>query len=732
MDNEISQNQENSWVTPLPFRSPRRRLPNNREQALKRLGSLRKTLEKKPEMKAHYIQFMQKMLDNDQAEPAPPLPENKEHWYLPKFGVYHPQKPEQIRVVFDSSAECDGTSLNQVLLSGPDLNNSLLGVLLRFRKEPISLTADVQHMFYCFVVREDHRDYLRYLWYENNDITKNIVEFRMKVHVFGNSPSPAVAIYCMRWAAQQGEREHGFDARQFVECQFYVDDGLTSVARPEEAIDLLTRTQDMLAESNLRLHKVASNCSQVMEAFPTEDRAKDLKDLDLGVDPLPVQRSLGLCWNLQSDSFTYNVSNEAKPFKHRGVLSTVNSLYDPLGFVAPIIMQGKVQLRELSSDERDWDAPLPPEKHDMWVSWKDSLQALENLQIPRCYRPGTLSSMKVKELRIFSDASTIAIGAVAYLRTVDSEGQCHVGFVMGKSKLVPRPAHTRLELCAAVLAVEVFEVIRDELDIKIDNATFYTDSRIVLGYIHNTYRRFYMYVANRVTRIRASTNPSQWHYVPTDLNPADQATRLMPAADLQTSTWFSGPHFLYSDTHMESRNTSPFILIEPEKDKEIRQEVKVLKTTTLEPQLGSKRFERCSSWTRLCRVIARLIHVVTSFKQKTNGQKEWKSFSETPSIQELTQAKVVIIRAVQQDAYKETFKNLKEGKQTATKLDTLKRLNPVADKDDLLRVGGRLSSADLTENEKHPLIIPSTSHITTLLVRYFHEQVVHQGRLITE
>lgn len=91
--------------------------------------------------------------------------------------------------MFDSSAECDGISLNQVLLGGPDLNNSLLGVLLRFRKEPIALTADVQQMFYCFVVREDHRDYLRYLWYEDNDITKNIVEFRMKVHVFGNSPS---------------------------------------------------------------------------------------------------------------------------------------------------------------------------------------------------------------------------------------------------------------------------------------------------------------------------------------------------------------------------------------------------------------------------------------------------------------------------------------------------------------------------------------------------------------
>ncbi|XP_028996228.1 uncharacterized protein LOC114849211 isoform X1 [Betta splendens] len=667
MASEVYQNKENSWVAPLPFRYPRQRLPDNREQALKRLHSLRKTLEKKPKMKNHYIQFMQGMLDNDQAEAAPPLPQGKEHWYLPTFGVYHPQKPDQIRVVFDSSAECDGASLNRMLLSGPNLTNTLLGVLLRFRKEPIALTADVQQMFYCFVVREDHRDYLRYLWFEDNDITKNVMEYRMKVHVFGNSPSPAVAVYCMRRAAQDGEREYGSDARHFVERQFYVDDGLTSVATAEDAIDLFVRTKNMLAEFNLRLHKVASNCSQVMEAFTAEDRASNLKDLDLGVDPLPVQRSLGLCWDLQTDSFTFSVSAEVKPFTRRGVLSTVNSLYDPLGFVAPIIMQGKAIVRELSSEERDWDAPLPVGKEKMWVSWRDSLKVLKGLQVPRCYSPGSLKSTEKKELCIFSDASIVAIGAVAYLHTVDSEGH-HVGFVMGKSKLAPRPAHTvpRLELCAAVLAVEIFELIRDELDVKVDNVKFFTDSKIVLGYIHNASRRFYMYVANRVTQIRLSTHPNQWHYVPTELNPADQATRFIPADQLQDSNWFSGPAFLYRDNSSESHEVRLFGLIEPDSDKEVCPEVTAMVTVTSEYQLGSQRFKRYSNWNTLLRVIARLIHVVASFRQRRSDQGGWKSFFETPSIKELTQASVVIVRTVQQEM-------VKEGKETNTKHDTIKK-----------------------------------------------------------
>ncbi|XP_049341522.1 uncharacterized protein LOC125806060 [Astyanax mexicanus] len=735
MEKEVYQDTDHSWVAPLPFRASRQSLPSNREQAVKRLSSLKKTLEKKQETKRHYAEFVQKMLDNDQAEHAPPLEPGKEHWYLPTFGVYHPKKPDQIRVVFDSSATCDGVSLNDVLLSGPDLNNTLLGVLLRFRKEPVAVTADVQQMFYCFVVRKDHRDYLRFLWYEDSDFAKNIVEYRMKVHVFGNTPSPAIAIYCMRRAAKKGEAEYGSDARQFVERQFYVDDALTSVTSPEQAIDLLTRTREMLAESNLLLHKIASNSEQVMEAFPEDDRSKDLKDLDLGSDPLPLQRSLGLSWNLETDSFTFQVSREVKPYTRRGILSTVNSLYDPLGFIAPVILQGKALVRELST-EQGWDTPLNSEKEPKWKMWRESLNALEDLQIKRCYIPMPLSSTQRKELCIFCDASTTAIGAVAYLRTIDANGNPHVGFVMGKSKLAPRPAHTipRLELCAAVLAVQMYELIRDEMDMHVDTVRFFTDSKIVLGYIHNSSRRFYVYVSNRVTRIRRSTNPDQWTYIHTDHNSADHATRFMLAEQLQQSSWLSGPSFLSRNNPEEIPKPHTFTLVEPDTDAEVRPEVTALATRAMDAQLGSKRFERFSQWKNLCNTTAKLIHVAAAFKGSpaSSKHKGWNCFIDRLSISELSQAKSVIIRAVQQDAFEVELECLKEGK-TLPKHSPLKKLNPVADKDNLLRVGGRLSSApDLSREEKHPLIIPRTHHIATLLVRHYHEQIVHQGRHITE
>ncbi|XP_072141804.1 uncharacterized protein [Dermacentor andersoni] len=121
--------------------------------------------------------------------------------------------------------------------------NSLLGVLIRFRKEPVVITVDIKHMFYCFLVRDDHQNYLRFLWFRNS-IYSDVVEYRMKVHVFGNSPSPAVATYGLRRTAR-GEEEFGSNVRQFIERDFYVDDGLKCLHNDRDAISLIRRTQQM-------------------------------------------------------------------------------------------------------------------------------------------------------------------------------------------------------------------------------------------------------------------------------------------------------------------------------------------------------------------------------------------------------------------------------------------------------------------------------------------------------
>ncbi len=140
---------------------------------------------------------------------------------------------------------------------------------------------------------------------------------------------------------------------------------------------------------------------------------------------LPIQCSLELNWDLHTDCFLFSVCDEVKPYTRRGVSSTLNSLYDPLGFVAPVTIQGKGILREPTSVNGDWDAPLPKEMEEAWTSWRVSLSDLPSLSIPRAYTQTSPSAAVRRELCVFSNASTKAIAAVTYLKITDSAGNCH-------------------------------------------------------------------------------------------------------------------------------------------------------------------------------------------------------------------------------------------------------------------------------------------------------------------
>ena len=236
MENGIHKNSQGNWEMPLPFHTHNVSMPNNRSYAVKRLNGLLKTLKRKPQMEKDYVNFMAKVLDKGHAVPVPPEEISSRQssgpvWYLLHFGVYHPKKPDQIWVVFDSSAEYQGVSLNRELLTGPDFMNSLVGVLFRFRREDIAAMCDVEQMFHSFHVDPKHRNFLRFLWFKDNDPTQDIIAYRMTVHLFGNGPSPAVATYGLRRTVENGE-ELEPDVKEFVKRN--VTDN-TSILDPVQA-----------------------------------------------------------------------------------------------------------------------------------------------------------------------------------------------------------------------------------------------------------------------------------------------------------------------------------------------------------------------------------------------------------------------------------------------------------------------------------------------------------------
>ncbi|XP_056001808.1 uncharacterized protein LOC130048781 [Ostrea edulis] len=660
--------------------------------ALRRAMSFDRNLRSNPIKCKQVVDFMDKLLVNHHAELAPELPAVSERWYLPMFAVHHPKKPESVRVVFDSSAKYKDSSLNSVLLQGPDILNNLLGILLRFRKDKVAATMDVEHMFYNFKVPEKHRCYLRFLWHQNNDIDQPLIEYQMTRHVFGNCTSPSIANYGFRKIVEGADK----DVQDLINENFYVDDGLVSCKTVDQTFDLVLRTQQTLQDrGRVRLHKFASNSRHVLNALDQADLAKNLKDLDLGTATLPTQRSLGLLWNTESDSFIFSVNQVEKPYTRRGLSSTINSVFDLIGFVQPVVIEGKILLREMMSvtKKTDWDDPLPEALHDKWVSWIHSLACLEELHIPRMYSDISFEDAIRREVLVFADASKNAIAASAYLKLYDVN-RSTISFLMGKAKVAPNHGHPipRYELCAAVLATEIAESIAEQLSTHKDNFSFFMDSQVVLGYISN------------------------------------ESTRGLYASHLSGSLWLNCPE----DT-LDVVSDTGYGLVNPEQDVEIRLEVTCALQSVEIKDIAkpgvpfSDFFSRFSSWNKLLRVIVRIKFWVCRHRKDGHSPTRF----DDPEL--LRNSELPIIACVQRDIFAEEISCIKD-RNRIPRNSPLKSLSPVIT-NCVLRIGGRLNNAlntDITEHFCNPIILPKNHHITRLVIRHYHHETYHQGRHFTE
>ncbi len=254
LNERIHQNADGHLEMPLPFKT-HPQLPENKQLALVRLKQLKGKFEKNPKFKEDYIKFMDGVFKDGDAERAENQPKAGNVWYIPHQGVYHPRKPEKIRVVFDCSAKYGGTALNDHLLSGPDLTNGLTGVLCRFRKYPVAVICDVE---------------ICDLWWEKGDTKSEPKEYRMRVHLFGAASSPGCENYGLKYLASQNEKDYPA-AASFIKKNFYVDDGLISVESVNSAIKLVREAQTVCAKGKLHLHKFISNNREVLESIPDSE-----------------------------------------------------------------------------------------------------------------------------------------------------------------------------------------------------------------------------------------------------------------------------------------------------------------------------------------------------------------------------------------------------------------------------------------------------------------------------
>ncbi|KAK2567910.1 hypothetical protein P5673_007801 [Acropora cervicornis] len=108
----------------------------------------------------------------------------------------------------------------------------------------------IEQMFHSFVNPED-RNFVRFLWFEKNDLTKPIVQYQMNVHLFGATSYPEVANFCLHQTAETHRQDFGNIRSDFLLRDFFVDDGLKSVPKAEQALQLIKDAQAMYTSSRV-------------------------------------------------------------------------------------------------------------------------------------------------------------------------------------------------------------------------------------------------------------------------------------------------------------------------------------------------------------------------------------------------------------------------------------------------------------------------------------------------
>ena len=476
------------YEVPMLWDSPNTELPDNYAQARRRYGYAEKKYRANRELHSAMNKVITGYLHTDPPQARKMTPDEaakktKRSWTLPIHAVVSDKKPGKVRVVNNAAAVFEGTSLNDHLVTGPDLLNSLVGILMRFRFGKVAIAADVEAMYHQVRVPKEDAESLRFLWKEDIDVEGPPDVYQMLVHIFGAKDSSGCANYAMRRTARDNYEDYDALTYESVLNSFYVDDLLKSLSSTESAIKVAKELISMLSKGGFRLTKFTSNSKEVLDALP-QDEVSPTATINLDSDQ--VERALGVLWETKGDVFLFSSNVPDAPVTKRGILKVISSVFDPLGFLSPFTIKVRIILQSLWVQKLDWDEEVGEESKLEWSSWLDGVRKVDKLRIARQY---TLQDKPIEyiQLHVFCDASEAAYGCAAYVRFSYKDGSYSCCLVMSKSRLAPLKVVTlpRLELNAARAGARLSQLIVHEIGLPIEKIFYWSDSTITLQYISN-------------------------------------------------------------------------------------------------------------------------------------------------------------------------------------------------------------------------------------------------------
>jgi len=700
------------FVTCLPMKVNSIPLGYSKQMAMKRFMSIERKLTQNPEYRQQYDEFMDKYLKLGHMELIP----KHEHHEIPGMTNYLPHhfvlkqssSTTSFRVVFDASAKTStGQSLNDNLMVGPTIQEDMVNILLRFRFYKYAFTADIAKMYRQILVTKDDSNLLRILWRQQP--SDPIEEYRLLTVTYGTASAPYTATKTL----QQISKDEGDDfplAKEIALRDFYVDDVMSGSNSLDLSLQIQSQLIEMLARGGMELRKWSCNHDSLLAAVPPEYRETSLP---LCIDNDDSIKALGLHWNPSGDYFFFkvNLSTDSAVPSKRIILSETARLFDPLGWLSPIIIIAKSLFQNLWVHGLSWDDQLPQELEDAWKRFRQQLPLVQTLHIPRHVGPNPISY----QLHGFSDASEQAYASVVYLRTEQSNGEVSVHLLSSKTKVAPVKSVSipKLELCGALLLARHIVKVSSSLRCHIQEIHGWTDSTVTLGWISGYPNQWKTFVANRVTLIQERLPPSQWHHVPGDQNPADIASRGMYPEDfIKNEFWWNGPEYLKLTSNAWP-TTPPNLLTGTAPERRI---MKVMVTSIDEPWNLITKF---SSLSKLKRITAYCIRFIHNLKSNVSNKRAGPLTNS-----ELQTALLFWIKLIQKIHFSTTLKALAKGQSVDP---TIRRLNPFVDEDDILRVGGRLHYSSIKYDQKHPMLLPKKSPLTQLIITEEHLRLLHAG-----
>ncbi|XP_029172119.1 uncharacterized protein LOC114941330 [Nylanderia fulva] len=456
-----SRTSDGRYIVRLPFRNgPPIEIGESREIAARRLSSLLRRINNQPAIKQEYSEFMSEYAQLNHMKVIAPVDSvNSQVVYIPHHPVIREtSSTTRLRVVFDASCTIsNGTSLNSHMFTGPKLQLNLQSVLLRWQQHKYVYSADIAKMYRQILVDSRDRDYQRILWIDENS---NIQEHQLLTVTYGTASAPFLALRVIN----QLNDDEGSSfplASAVLSENVYVDDVLFGA----EDMPLLKQTRDqvckLLKRGGFYLRKWASNKPELLSDISSDHHGLAQLKLFETDNNLKV---LGIFWNPTHDCFQFQIElPQTLPSTKRTILSTIARIFDPLGWVTPVVLKAKVFMQKLWRHKVGWDDNLSEDLLSQWRVIYKSLPYIKSIKLSRWI--GCDSDTKSIELHGFADASQVAYAAVVFLRVTTLSGHTTVSLLAGRSKVAPIKPLTipRLELSAAVLLARLIEFIRKSL-----------------------------------------------------------------------------------------------------------------------------------------------------------------------------------------------------------------------------------------------------------------------------